>query len=187
MGATRWTTRAHSAQPATQNEGAGFWMGRPRRWAGQTLAQEGLHGPTSQSGGLAGESLQLRVSWLQPQLLDYLDCHQGEEGLLETLPHSYRLRKPTASVIRQVLPCAFYRQKPFSSHSHAREHPRPLRLQEHSPAQGGSHTMLPGLEAKAEARAPTRHPSWRKGWELWVLCQDTAPIMGDPPHLRITS
>ena len=67
------------------------------------------NGPTSQSGGLAGESPQLRVSWLQPQLLDYLDCHQGEEGLLKTLSYSYRLRKPTAWVIRQVLPCAFYR------------------------------------------------------------------------------
>lgn len=32
--------------------------------------------------------------------------------------------------------------------------------------QVGSHIMLPGLEAKAEVRAPTRHPSRRKGREL---------------------
>lgn len=39
--------------------------------------------------------------------------------------------------------------------------------------------MLPGLEAKAEARAPTRHPLWRKGWELCGFCVRTLlPLWG---------
>lgn len=35
-----WTVDHKSAQPATKNEGAGFWIRRPPRWAGQTPAQE---------------------------------------------------------------------------------------------------------------------------------------------------
>lgn len=83
--------KKHSTQPATQNEG-GLLDPRPTEvgWSEPcTGAMAQLHRAAVSLGSLCSSE----VSWLQPQFLDCLDCHQGK-GLLKTLSYSYCLRKP---------------------------------------------------------------------------------------------